>query len=64
MWENVLLDIDPENSDPLTDQSNGAAEIDHEIFSMVVLSLLLTQEGQLSASGERMCTVLVNRIEG
>ena len=31
-------------------------EINHEIFSMVILSLLLTQEGQLSVSGERMCT--------
>ena len=26
-------------------------------------SLLLTQEGQLSVSGERICTILVNRIE-
>ena len=33
-------------------------EIDHEIFSMVILSLPLIQEGQLSVSGERMCTVL------
>ena len=31
-------------------------EIDHEIFSMVILSLLLIQEGQLSVSGERICT--------
>ena len=31
-------------------------EIDHEIFSTVILSLLLIQEGQLSVSGERMCT--------
>ena len=38
-------------------------EIDHEIFSMVILSLLLIQEGQLSVSGERMCTILVNRLE-
>ena len=37
--------------------------IDHEIFSTVVLSLPLIQEGQLSVSGERMCTVLVNRLE-
>ena len=29
---------------------------DHEIFSMVILSLPLIQEGQLSVSGERMCT--------
>ena len=38
-------------------------EIDHEIFSKVILSLLLIQEGQLSVSGERMCTILVNRLE-
>ena len=36
---------------------------DHEIFSMVILSLLLIQEGHLSVSGERMCTILVNRLE-
>ena len=36
---------------------------DHEIFSMVILSLLLIQEGQLSVSSERMCTILVNRLE-
>ena len=38
-------------------------EIDHEIFSMVILSLLLIQEGQLSVSGETVCTILVNRLE-
>ena len=31
-------------------------EIDHEIFSMVILSLPLIQERQLSVSGKRMCT--------
>ena len=31
-------------------------EVDHEIFSTVIFSLLLIQEGQLSVSGERMCT--------
>ena len=36
---------------------------DHEIFSTVILSLPLIQEGQLSVSGERMCTILVNRLE-
>ena len=35
-------------------------EIDHEIFPTVILSLPLIQEGQLSVSGERMCTILVN----
>ena len=33
------------------------------LFSTVILSLLLIQEGQLSVSGERMCTILVNRLE-
>ena len=34
-------------------------EFDHEIFSAVILSLPLIEEGQLSVSGERMCTILV-----
>ena len=38
-------------------------EIDLEIFSTVILSLQLIQEGQLSVSGERMCTLLVNHLE-
>ena len=38
-------------------------EIDHEIFSTVILSLPLIQEGQLSVSVERVCTILVNRLE-
>ena len=42
---------------------NKAKQIDHEIFSTVILSLPLIQEGQLSVSGERMCTILVNRLE-
>ena len=41
----------------------SVVEIDHEIFSMVILSLPLIQEGQLSVSGEKMCTILVNRLE-
>ena len=35
---------------------------DHEIFSTVILSLLLIQE-KLSVSGEKMCTILVNHLE-
>ena len=38
-------------------------EIDNEIFSTVILSLPLIQERQFSVSGERMCTILVNRFE-
>ena len=37
--------------------------IDHEIFSTVILSLPLIQEGQLSVSGKRMCTILVIHLE-
>ena len=48
---------------PSRDRQHSLVEIDHEIFSTVILSLLLIQEGQLSDSGERMCTILVNRLE-
>ena len=37
--------------------------VDHEIFSMVILSLPLIQEGQLLEYVERMCTILVNHLE-
>ena len=37
--------------------------IDHEILSMVILSLPLIQKGQLSVSGKSMCTILVNCLE-
>ena len=35
----------------------------NEIFSTVILSLPLIQEGQLSVSSERMRTIPVNRLE-
>ena len=38
-------------------------EIDDEIFSTVILSLPLIQEGQMSVSGKRMFIILVNRLE-
>ena len=44
-------------------RQHSFVEIYHEIFSTVILSLPLIQEGQLSVSGERMCTILVNRLE-
>ena len=44
-------------------RQHSFVEIDHEIFSTVILSLPLIQEGQLSVSGERMCTILVNHLE-
>ena len=48
---------------PRRGRQHSFVKIDHEIFSTVILSLPLIQEGQLSVSGERMCTILVNRIE-
>ena len=48
---------------PCQGRQHSFMEIDHEMFSTVILSLLLIQEGQLSVSGERMYTILVNRLE-
>ena len=48
---------------PRRGRQHSFMDIDHELFSTVILSLLLIQEGQLSVSGERMCTILVNRLE-
>ena len=48
---------------PLRGWQHSFVEIDHKIFSTVILSLQLIQEGQLSVSGERMCTILVNHLE-
>ena len=39
---------------PRRGQQHSFMEIDREIFSKVILSLQLIQEGQLSVSGERM----------
>ena len=39
---------------PCQGLQHSFVEIDREIFSTVILSLLLIQEGQLSVSGERM----------
>ena len=49
--------------DPGLGRQHSFMEIDHEIFSTVILSLSLIQEGQLSVSGKRTCTTLVNRLE-
>ena len=48
---------------PRRGRQHSFVEFDHGIFSTVILSLPLIQEGQLSVSGERMCTILVNRLE-
>ena len=47
---------------PRRGRRHSFVEIDH-IFSTVILSLPLIQEGQLSVSGKSMCTILVNRLE-
>ena len=44
-----LANFNPSSATTFTD-------IDHEIVSMIILSLLLIQEVQLSVSGERMYT--------
>ena len=48
---------------PRRGRQHSFMEIDHEIFSTVILFLPLIQERQLSVSGERMCTILGNRLE-
>ena len=48
---------------PRRGRQHSFMEIDREIFSTVILSLPLIQEGQLSVSGERMCTIPINRLE-
>ena len=48
---------------PRRGRQHSFVEIDHEIFSTVILSLPLIQEGQLLVSGKRMCTILVNHLE-
>ena len=48
---------------PRRGRHHSFVEIDHEIFSTIILSLSLIQEGQLSVSGKIMCTILVNRLE-
>ena len=42
--------------DPCQIRQHYLPEIDHEIFPTVILSLPLIQEGQLSISGQRICT--------
>ena len=44
---------------PRRSRQHSFVEIDHELFSTVILSLPLIQEGQLSVSG----TILVNHLE-
>ena len=62
-WMGVWLETRRSGFDPCWGRQHSFAEIDHEIFSTVILSLPLIQEGQLSVSGEKMCTILVNHFE-
>ena len=62
-WMHVRLVIRRLRVRPPPGRQHYFVEIDHEIFSTVILSLPLIQEGQLSVSGERMRTMLVNRLE-
>ena len=48
---------------PPPGQQHSFVEIDQGIFSSVILFLPLIQVGQLSVTGEKMCTILVNRLE-
>ena len=45
---------------PPPGRQHSFLEMDHEIFSTVILYIPLIQKGQLSVSGERMCTIRVN----
>ena len=60
-WMRVRLVIRRLLIRPPPGQQHSFVEIDHEIISTVILSLPLIQEGQLSFSSERMCTILVKR---
>ena len=62
-WMRVRLETRKSRVRPRRGRQHSFVEIDHEIFSTVILSLPLIQEGQLSISGERKCTILVNRLE-
>ena len=53
---------DQEGFDPRRGRQHSFVEINYEIFSTIILSLPLIQEGQLSISGVRMCTIMVNRL--
>ena len=62
------LDAHPTGDQAVVDSTPWVSNIlswrfDHEIFSVVILYLPLLQEGQLSVSGERMCTILANCLE-
>ena len=45
------------------DRQQSFVKIAHELLSTVILILPLIQERQFSVSGERTCSILVNRLE-
>ena len=51
------------SSTPPQGRQHSFVKIDHELLSTVILPLPLIQEGQLSVSGESLCTLLVNHLE-
>ena len=57
------LDVHPTGDQEVVRSQHSLVVTDHEIFSTVILSHPLIQEGQLSISRERMCTILINRLE-
>ena len=63
-WMRVQLVIRRLRVRPSPGRQHSFGEIDHEIFSTVILSLPLIQEQKLSVSGGRMCTILFNLFLG
>ena len=59
----VILVIKRLRVRPLSGWQHSFVEIGQEIFSTVILTLQLIQEGQLSVTGEKMCTILVTYLE-
>ena len=62
--------VAPSDARPTGDQEVAGSvrqhsfmKIDHEIISTVIVSLPPIHEGQLSVSGERMCTSTGNRLQ-
>ena len=53
---------DPDQTAP-EGESYLVLQTDMSLHMYATLSLPLIQEGQLSVSGERMCTILVNHLE-
>ena len=61
-WMRINLVIRRLRVRPPWGRQHSFVEVDHEIFSMVFLSLPLIQEGYLSVSGEIICTILVKSL--